>query len=283
MRLNTHYDRHLERTIRVNPVMETLLIVAMGLLLAAHLGVLGFQITLGKLPFQAMTYTFSLLVLVHAVYLLGWRRALTFFGLTLVISFLMEYLGVKTGRIFGAYYYTDKLDPKLLGTVPVVIPLAYFMVLYPSRMLADLITWGKAAGLTKGFRWSLWTSMLAALAMTAWDLGMDPVMVQEVKAWVWTKPGPYFGIPIHNFIGWFATTFLIAVVSELLEHRLELKPLGRLHRGVIALPLVGYGMLCIGGPFVGVPTDTRLVLPFTMGIPLIAGLMRLMEQREEGA
>lgn len=275
MNQDTHFDEHLEREIQINPVMETLFIVALVLLLAAHLGVLGFQIRIGKLPFQAMTYTFSLLVLVHAVYLTGWRRALSFFALTLGISFLMEYLGVKTGLIFGSYHYTDTLNPKLLGTVPVVIPLAYFMVLYPSRMLADLITWGKVAGLTKGFLWSLWTSILAALAMTAWDLGMDPVMVHEVKAWVWHAPGPYFGIPIHNFIGWFATTFLIAFSAELLEPHLKLRPLGRLHRSVIALPLVGYGLLCVGGPFVGVPTDTRLVLPFTMGIPLIAGLMRL--------
>lgn len=280
MKMRTHFDEHLERDIRVNPVMETLFIIAMLLLLAAHLGVLGFQLRVGKLPFQPMTYTFSLLVLVHAVYLTGWRRALSFFALTLGISFLMEYLGVKTGLIFGAYHYTDKLDPKLLGTVPLVIPLAYFMVLYPSRMLADLITWGKAAGLTKTFLWSLWTAALAALAMTAWDLGMDPVMVHEVKAWIWHQPGPWFGIPIHNFVGWFATTFLIALCAELLEPHMELRPLGRLHRGVIALPLLGYGALCAGGPFVGVPTDTRLVLPFTMAIPLIAGLMRLYERSD---
>jgi len=277
MKLHTHFDEHLEREIQINPVLETLFIIAMALLLAAHLGVLGFQIRVGKLPFQPMTFTFSLLVLVHAVYLTGWRRAFSFFALTLGISFLMEYLGVKTGLIFGSYHYTDALNPKVLGTVPLVIPLAYFMVLYPSRMLADLITWGKAAGLTKGILWSLWTSLLAALAMTAWDLGMDPVMVHEVKAWVWHTPGPYFGIPIHNFVGWFGTTFLIALCAELLEPRMELRPLGRLHRGVITLPLVGYGLLCVGGPFVGVPTDTRLVLPFTMGIPLIAGLMRLYQ------
>lgn len=281
MKHHTHFDVHLGREISISPVVETLLIIAMALLTAAHLGVLGFQIRVGKLPFQAMTYTFSLLVLVHAVYLTGWRRAFSFFGLTLIISFLMEYLGVKTGMVFGAYHYTEKLNPKLLGTVPVVIPLAYFMVLYPSRMLADLITWGRAAGLTKGLGWSLWTAMLAALSMTAWDLGMDPVMVHEVKAWVWHNPSGWFGIPIHNFAGWFLTTFLIAFGAELLEPKLPLRPLGRLHRTVIALPLVGYGLLCLGGPFVGVPPDTRLVLPFTMGIPLLAGLLRLWERPED--
>ncbi|MBP1627468.1 MAG: putative rane protein [Holophagaceae bacterium] len=275
MMLRKQYDRHLERDIEYSPMVEVVLIVALSILLAAHLGVLGWQITLGKLPFQAMTYTFSTLVLVHAVYLLGWQRALFFFVLTLVVSFVMEYLGVKTGVIFGAYHYTDVLNPKLAGTVPMVIPLAYFMVLYPSRMMADLITWGKAAGVTKGLLWSLFTAVLAAMTMTAWDLSMDPVMVHEVKAWVWERGGPYFGIPLQNFFGWFLTTFIIAFLGECTERYLPLRPLGRLHRTVIYLPLVGYGALCLGGPFVGIPVDTRVISPFTMAVPLLAASLRL--------
>ena len=277
METQPHYDQHLDRDIHINKVLETLFIVALALLLAAHLGVLGWQMTLGKLPFQAMTYVFSTLVLVHAVYLTGWRRALCFFGLTVVISLLLEHLGVTTGRIFGAYHYTNVLNPKLLGTVPVVIPLAYFMVLHPSRMIADLITWGKAAGLTKSFLWSLHVSVLAALVMTAWDLTMDPVMTKQVKAWVWEHPGPWFGIPLQNYVGWFATTFLISFTSELLEPLIPLRPIGRLYRPVILFPLVGYGALCLGGIFVGVPVDTRLVAPFVMGIPLLAAILRLYE------
>ena len=278
MRTKLSFDPHLGREILYRPVIEATLIVVLGLLLLAHVGVLGFQMTLGKLPFQAMTYIFSTLVLVHAIYLTGWRRALCFFLLTLVISFVMEYLGVKTGRIFGAYHYTDVLNPKLAGTVPVVIPLAYFMVLYPSRMMADLLTWGKATGVTKGVAWSLFTALLAALTMTAWDLSMDPVMVHEVRAWVWEGGGPYFGIPLRNFFGWFLTTFIIGFLAERAEQYLPLLPLGRLHRAVIFLPMVGYGMLCLGGPFVGIPVDTRVVSPFTMAVPLLAASLRLFKR-----
>jgi len=277
MRLSRQFDPHLGQEITYSPFIETALILVLGLLLVAHLGVLGWQVRLGKLPFQAMTYIFSTLILVHAAYLTGWRRAMSFFGLTVVISFAMEYLGVKTGLIFGAYHYTGILNPKLAGTVPVVIPLAYFMVLYPSRMMADLIIWGKAVGVSSSLLWSLLTATLAALIMTAWDLSMDPVMVHEVGAWVWERGGPYFGIPLQNFLGWLVTTFLIAFLGECLERYLPLRPLGRLHSLVIYLPLVGYGALCFGGPFVGIPVDTRVVSPFTMVVPLLAASLRLFK------
>lgn len=277
-----HHDLHLGREIRVNPTLERLFWVALGILAVGVLGVLGYQIRLNTLPFQAMTYTFSSLVAVHAVYMLGWKRALSFLGLTLVVSFVMEYLGVKTGLVFGAYHYTEALNPKLLGTVPVVIPFAYFMVLYPSRMMADLMVWGKAVGVTKGVAWSLTTATLAGLVMTAWDLTMDPVMVRQVKAWVWTPPGTWFGVPLRNFFGWWLTTFLITWLHEWWEPRLPLEPLGRLKKWVLALPLLGYGSLCVGGLFVGDPVDTRLVSPMAMGLPLLLALVRLSEHHQDG-
>nr|WP_320132181.1 carotenoid biosynthesis protein [uncultured Holophaga sp.] len=279
MKHRTILDPHLGRAFDISPMLETILLVLLGALALGYAGVMGWQLSLGKLPFQAMTYTFSALVLVHAIYMEGWRRALAFFALTLIISFVMEYLGVKTGRIFGPYHYTDVLDPKLLGTVPLVIPLAYFMVLHPSRMMADLIQWGQATDANRGLGWSLFTAALAALIMTAWDLSMDPVMVHEVKAWVWEGGGAYFGVPLRNFWGWFLTTALIALAAEATEHVLPLRPLGRMHKSVIFLPLAGYGLLMLGGPLVGVPTDTRLVSPFTMAVPLLGASLRLWGRR----
>jgi putative membrane protein len=51
----------------------------------------------------------------------------------------------------------------------------------------------------------------SALAMTAWDLALDPQMVAW-GFWIWAEPGGYFGIPWSNFIGWVLTTALITVV-----------------------------------------------------------------------
>jgi putative membrane protein len=51
--------------------------------------------------------------------------------------------------------------------------------------------------------------------MTSWDLSMDPMMVAGGN-WIWERPGAYFGIPIHNFIGWWFTTFSAVLLYQLL-------------------------------------------------------------------
>ena len=49
-----------------------------------------------------------------------------------MIGWTAEAIGSKTGFPFGAYHYTDRLQPQLLG-VPLLIPLAWLMML-PARM-----------------------------------------------------------------------------------------------------------------------------------------------------
>ncbi len=47
--------------------------------------------------------------------------------------------------------------------------------------------------------------------MTAWDLAMDPMMVAG-NHWVWEQPGAYFGVPLHNYWGWWLTIFVTFLV-----------------------------------------------------------------------
>jgi putative membrane protein len=50
---------------------------------------------------------------------------------------------------------------------------------------------------------------LAALWMTAIDLVVDPLAANQLGYWRWAQPGAYYGIPLHNFIGWFVVSFII--------------------------------------------------------------------------
>ena len=61
-----------------------------------------------------------LFCLSHAVHALGLRHALVFFGLAATVSWALENAGVDSGKIYGAYHYTDVLGPRI-GHVPVVI------------------------------------------------------------------------------------------------------------------------------------------------------------------
>jgi putative membrane protein len=147
-----------------------------------------------------LAFVFALL---HASQRLGWPKALLLLGLTFAVSLLFESVGVATGWVYGPYHYTDKLGPRFLGLVPLLIPVAWFMMTYPSVVIALRVTptvkstWG----------WRLLIAAIGGLAMTAWDLAMDPMMVAGGH-WVWETEGAYFGIPVQNFWGWWLTTFV---------------------------------------------------------------------------
>jgi uncharacterized membrane protein len=155
---------------------------------------------------------FTLFSLLHASVMLGGRRAALFFGLTVVISYIVEETGVRTGLVFGPYHYSDQLGPKL-GNVPVLIPLGWFMMIYPSWVVAQALLRGvdvrRPAGMVA-------LALLSALAMTGWDMVMDPPMVRA-GVWVWHEGGPYFGVPLQNYFGWVANTFVIYLVFDALD------------------------------------------------------------------
>ena len=139
----------------------------------------------------------------HSSTRLGWRRALLLLGLTFAVSLFFESVGVATGLIYGPYHYTDKLGYKFLGLVPLIIPIAWFMLSYPSFIIASrLMPNGKNI-----WAWRLSVAAVGAVIMTAWDLAMDPMMVAGGH-WVWEVEGAYFGIPLQNYWGWWLTIFV---------------------------------------------------------------------------
>lgn len=162
----------------------------------------------GGVPYQPfftplltlLAFTFALQ---HGSQNLGWKRTLLLLLLTFAVSLLFECVGVATGKVYGPYYYTDKLGYKFLGLVPLLIPVAWFMMTYPSYIIANLVV----PAFKSTWLWRLTIAAIGAMVMTAWDLVMDPMMVAGGH-WVWEEPGAYFGIPIQNFLGWWLTTFV---------------------------------------------------------------------------
>jgi putative membrane protein len=131
-----------------------------------------------------------------------------------MISLLLESVGVATGWVFGGYHYTADFGPRIFNLVPYLIPVNWFMMLYPSYIMAERIFQGE------GNNWKQWLSVAAigGFIMTAWDLAMDPVMVARGH-WVWESEGAYFGIPIQNYFGWWMTSFTILVIYGWLSQR----------------------------------------------------------------
>jgi uncharacterized membrane protein len=118
----------------------------------------------------------------------------------------VERLGTRTGLPFGRYGYTGVLRPTV-GGVPAVVPLAWFAMAVPAREAAAAALGARDR---RGPR-----VVLGALALTAWDLFLDPQMVQE-GYWRWMRRGTYRGIPLSNFAGWFVTGLGVMTLLELL-------------------------------------------------------------------
>ena len=155
-----------------------------------------------------LAFTFALL---HAGKRLGPPRSAALLGLTFSVSLLFESIGVATGWIYGPYHYTHQLGPLFLGLVPYLIPIAWFMMMYPSYVIAARMT----SNQWRERKWQLGAAALGALVMTSWDLAMDPMMAAGGH-WVWEVKGLYFGIPLQNFWGWWLTTFVTFLLFLLL-------------------------------------------------------------------
>jgi putative membrane protein len=141
--------------------------------------------------------------LLHSAARQGWRLTWLLVGATFVVSLVFESVGVATGLIYGPYHYTDKLGPAFLGLVPYLIPLAWFMMMYPAYLIAVRII----PDYWKRWQWALGVAAVGALVMTAWDVAMDPFM-SHIGHWVWDVDGAYYGVPLQNYWGWWLTSFV---------------------------------------------------------------------------
>lgn len=122
------------------------------------------------------------------------------------ISLVSELSGTTWGLPFGSYEYTDLLGPTVMGKVPYLIPLSWFFMGVASYGLAQLIFSAKSFSLPR--------VLLASWILVSWDLTLDPAMSHLAPFWTWSDAGPYFGTPILNLVGWYATGVLIHLGFE---------------------------------------------------------------------
>lgn len=164
---------------------------------------------------------FFLASLVHATVQRGFAGFALVGVVVPAIAFTAEAIGVRTGWPFGQYEYSDVLGWQLWG-VPVVVPLAWAMMAYPTYAAASKIALN---------RW--YVAIVGAWSLMAWDLFLDPMMV-ELGAWTWNDDGMALGsipeIPLQNFFGWFAVGFLVTLVLTYLPR----------HKATIAQPIALY-------------------------------------------
>ena len=148
----------------------------------------------------------AFLMLVHSFLSYGFKYFAIFGGTTFIFALLVEILGSKTGWPFGTYAYDDSLGLKIAG-VPIIVPLAWIMMVHPVLIAARKTI-------------PSWAFLYGGAGLTVWDLFLDPQMVSAGR-WNWDVVGPHVPfqpeIPLSNTAGWlFAGMGLMALLNLIL-------------------------------------------------------------------
>ena len=208
----------------------------------------------------------------NASHLLGAKAALKFVVIAVSLGWFAEQMGSSYGWFFGRYAYTDVLGWRL-GDVPMIIPLMWFALCYTAYVISYFAIWHKPMGVSKRWEVALFMSFLAAMLVTAYDLGADPYMVFVLKAWVMTKTdGWWFGETLQGFVGWMTVSMAIVFCFHLAVRQSGLKPDASLTKLQALLPFGIYGFSMVFQMLKGHPVETRTIAFFAMGAPLLVGL-----------
>jgi putative membrane protein len=216
-----------------------------------------------------------LFAVLHAFCCLGRRMAGVFVATALITTWLAEDLGVRTGVIFGAYHYNEPpFGQPWLDQVPPLIPLEWFMLLYPAFMITNLMLFGRP--LTARRANAAWAAFVGAVVVTTFDVVADPIEAGtgcgNACGWTWVQGGPYFGVPVHNFVGWVCTAVGVYLCWRLAARSLP-EPSQPLPLWLACLPLIAWLTELLDGmqPPPGLHTVPAMLViaPFVMGLPLL--------------
>lgn len=221
------------------------------------------------------------LCVMSATRLLGWSTASRFVLLALVFGWFAEQMGSTDGWFFGRYTYTSVLGPRL-GNVPVIIPMMWFVLTYTGYVLASLILWHRPVDEGHTLHRAAFTSLVAAMIVTAYDLGADPYLVYVMKAWIMAKTdGAWFGETVQGFVGWTLIGFAILFAFRLWIRRVEPAPTTPAAARVAWVPMLVYGGSLAFQVTFGHPVETRSIAVFAMGIPWLCAMHGFWQWRAQ--
>lgn len=208
-----------------------------------------------------------------AAHLFGFKESSVFILISLIVGFIAEFVGTRTGWVFGGYYFTDVLTPQILG-IPIVIPFMWFNLVYIAYVMANLMIWRNPVDSSTSLWNHIQMSFFVAMLVTAYDLAADPYMVYVVKAWIMTETdGWWFGQTIHGFFGWLGVSFLITLIFRLFLASKKPKVPQTFSVWHALIPVFIYACWMLFQMMYGYPMETRTISAFAMGIPILCVLI----------
>ena len=214
----------------------------------------------------------------YLAYARGWKSTLFCMAFLWIYCWLAEECSIHTGFPFGHYYYSDALGKKL-DVVPILLGLNYFwLFVFPTYFVSNLIAQGTFFGTGKGLGKLLFTAFIGSILISGMDMATDPLDATKLHEWVWTKNNytGYYGIPYVNYLGYVIVMTPFFFIYGLAERKFGAKPLGPINAYVAGIPLFFYFLAIIlyGIP---APSGVFLVACFTIGLPLLLASDKLIK------
>ncbi|MFZ3208715.1 MAG: carotenoid biosynthesis protein [Geobacteraceae bacterium] len=192
-------------------------------------------IAVGTITMRPYVFAFLSVYLVAAVLHLGWRKTLWFTIVGYLVSFASEFSSINTGIPYGWYYYIDATRGKELwiAGVPFFDSLSYVFLAYCSYATALLVIspikarhWDMVTLETAKIRRSFAVLLLASLFQVYLDIIIDPVALQGDRWFLgriygYREAGVHFGVPISNYLGWWATSICLVLAIQLIDAKVD--------------------------------------------------------------
>ncbi|MCE2713467.1 MAG: carotenoid biosynthesis protein [Cryomorphaceae bacterium] len=188
--------------------------------------------TIGILMSETREYFLSLsffnLLLSFSILVLARRTSKFNFIIFLVICYFTgmtaEWIGTKTGLLFGDYSYGENLGIQWSG-VPVVIGLNWGILAAASASLVSRSTLPAVP-----------SAVLSSLLMTLLDVLLEPVAMKS-DFWSWTDGN----IPFYNFFCW----FIISLPLHLIYFKFKLSEPNKVHDTLFIIMILFFTLLNI--------------------------------------
>lgn len=153
------------------------------------------QTALRVIPAALLASTLILLFFSQAPYT---PRKILVFAAIVIIGYLLEVIGVKTGLIFGQYTYGSGLGYKLYDT-PLIIGINWLFVTYAAACTATLLT------RSNGLQW-----VYTVLIMLLYDVFLE-MAAPKMDLWHWEGEV----IPLQNYVVWgIAALFFLWLIRK---------------------------------------------------------------------
>ena len=140
----------------------------------------------------------SIIAVISILYFVSMTEKITsifFVGAIFILSTALEAIGLKTGYLFGEYYYSEYFIPFLPGSVPLAITLSWLYIVINSFLICRYLIPNPKNSFT--------IPISAAFIILSFDIMLEPFGSFINKYWIWKNNF----IPFQNFLTWFIMGF----------------------------------------------------------------------------